>query len=213
MDGPELLISDKQWRSSTAELVPEGWQRTRFDDTKWAAVQSIGGIESSIELFQWNADAGLYDWPGYDGISGFLAHTPIPASGILAQYAGRGNFTYLESLTGGAGEFGVRLPAVRQTDEEAPSVVLDFGRELTGRLELVSDSDTPVTVTVQMGESESEAMKAPYLGVNQLDDSGAWHRARAEDRVSLCEDPVCGWRTGGAVQSDSRGRYLLPREV
>jgi hypothetical protein len=168
VDGPELLISDKQWKSATAELAPEGWQRARFDDAKWGAVQSIGSIESSIELFQWNADAGLYDWPGYDGISGFLAHTPIPASGILAHYAGRGNFTYLESLTGGAGEFGVRLPALRQTDEEAPSVVLDFGCELTGRVELVSDSDTPVTVTVQMGESESEAMKAPYLGVNQL---------------------------------------------
>ena len=47
-------------------------------------------------------------------------------------------------------------------------MVLDFGRELTGRLELVSDSDAPVKVTVQMGESESEAMKAPYLGVNLL---------------------------------------------
>ncbi len=46
--------------------------------------------------------------------------------------------------------------------------MLDFGRELTGRVELASDSDTPVTVTVQMGESESETMKVPYLGINQL---------------------------------------------
>ncbi len=166
VDGPALLISDKQWKSSAA--APEGWQRVTFDDAKWAPVQSIGSIESSVELFQWNTDAGLYDWPGYDGISGYLAHTPIPASGILVHHAGRGSFTNIESLTGGAGEFGVRLAAVRQTDEEAPSVVLDFGRELTGRVELISDSDTAVTVTVQMGESESEAMKVPYLGVNQL---------------------------------------------
>src|ERR1035441_6420242 len=128
----------------------------------------IGSIESSVDMFQWNADAGLYDWPDYDGISSYLAHTPIPASGILAHYAGRGSFTNIESLTGGKGEFGVRLAVARLTDEEAPSVVLDFGRELTGRVELISDSDTPVTVTVQMGESESEAMKVPYLGVNQL---------------------------------------------
>ena len=47
-------------------------------------------------------------------------------------------------------------------------MVLDFGRELTGRVELVSDSDTPVTVTVQAGESDSEMMKAPYLGTNLL---------------------------------------------
>ena len=155
VDGPTLLISDKQWESST-------------DNAKWKPVQSIGSIESSVDMFQWNADAGLYDWPDYDGISSYLAHTPIPASGILAHYAGRGSFTNIESLTGGKGEFGVRLAVARLTDEEAPSVVLDFGRELTGRVELISDSDTPVTVTVQMGESESEAMKVPYLGVNQL---------------------------------------------
>jgi hypothetical protein len=166
VDGPSLLISDKQWKSAVA--APEGWSRPAFDDAKWAPVQSIGSIESSVELFQWNADAGLYDWPGYDGISGYLAHTPIPASGILARYAGRGNFDHIESLTGGTGEFQVRLPVARLADEEAPSVVLDFGRELTGRVELVSDSDTPMTVTVQMGESDSEVMKAPYLGTNLL---------------------------------------------
>ncbi|MGA1983388.1 MAG: alpha-L-rhamnosidase C-terminal domain-containing protein [Acidobacteriaceae bacterium] len=166
VDGPALLISDKQWKSAVS--APEGWERVAFDDSKWKQVQSIGAIESSVDMFQWNADAGLYDWPGYDGISGYLAHTPIPASGILAHYAGRGSLENLASLTGGAGEFSVRMPAVRLTDEEAPSVVLDFGRELTGRVELVSDSDAPVTVTVQMGESESEAMKAPYLGTNLL---------------------------------------------
>ena len=166
VEAPALVISDKEWKSSTT--AAEGWEKPGFSDAGWKPVQSIGGIESSIELFQWNADAGLYDWPGYDGISGYLAHTPIPARGILAHTAGRGSLTNLESLTGGAGEFGVRMPAARLADEEAPSVVLDFGRELTGRVELVSDSDAPVSVTVQMGESESEAMKAPYLGTNLL---------------------------------------------
>ena len=87
-DGPALLISDKQWKSATG--APEGWERAAFDDARWKPVESIGAIESSIDMFQWNADAGLYDWPGYDGISGYLAHTPIPASGILARYSGRG---------------------------------------------------------------------------------------------------------------------------
>ncbi len=166
VEAPALVISDREWKSSAA--AAEGWEKPGFSDAAWKPVQSIGGIESSIELFQWNADAGLYDWPGYDGISGYLAHAPIPARGILAHTAGRGSLTNLESLTGGAGEFSVRMPAARLADEEAPSVVLDFGRELTGRVELVSNSDMPVTVTVQMGESESEAMKAPYLGTNLL---------------------------------------------
>ena len=92
-------------------------------------------------------------------------------------------------------------------------MVLDFGRELTGRVELVSDSDTPVTVTVQMGESDSEAMKAPYLGVNLLTIAAAWHGAWAEVGVPIREDPICGWRAGAAVQGDPRGRHLLPGEV
>ncbi|HWB33252.1 MAG TPA: alpha-L-rhamnosidase C-terminal domain-containing protein [Acidobacteriaceae bacterium] len=166
VNGEDLVISDKQWKSSSA--AAGGWEQARFNDTGWKPVQSIGSIESSIEMFQWNADAGLYNWPGYDGISQFLAHMPIAARGILAHYAGRGALEDMDALTGGAGEFAVKMPGARLSDEDAPSVVLDFGRELTGRVELVSDSDTPVTVTVQMGESDSEAMKAPYLGTNLL---------------------------------------------
>ena len=47
---------------------------------------------------------------------------------------------------------------------DAPSLLLDFGRELTGRLEIESDSDAPVRMTFQYGESESEATKAPFPG-------------------------------------------------
>ncbi|QHN02959.1 Bacterial alpha-L-rhamnosidase [Granulicella sp. WH15] len=166
VNGPALMRSGKDWKSSTT--ASENWQQPGFDDSRWKPVQSIGGIESSLELFQWNADAGLYNWPGYDGISGYLAHLQIPASGILSHYAGRGSLENLDSLTGGSGEFTVHLPARVLTNAEAPSIVLDFGRELTGRVEIVSDSGAPATLSVQMGESESETMKAPFLGVNQM---------------------------------------------
>jgi hypothetical protein len=164
VDGPVLLRSGKDWRSSLT--AGPGWEAIGFGERGWTGVQSIGSIESSIEMYQWNADAGLYDWPGYDGISGFLAHMPIAARELRSSYAGRGSLDGLSSLTGGAGELAVKVPAGALTD--SPSVVLDFGRELTGRVELVSDSDAPAVVTVQMGESESELMKSPYLGVNQL---------------------------------------------
>jgi alpha-L-rhamnosidase len=167
ISSPPLMRSGKDWRSST--VAATGWERPAFDDTSWKSVQSIGGIESSVELFQWNADAGLYNWPGYDGISSYLAHLPVPVSGILAQYTGRGSFQNIDALTTGQGkDFVVHMPSSLLTDAEAPSVVLDFGRELTGRVEIDSDSDTPVTVTVQMGESESETMKAPFLGIDQF---------------------------------------------
>ncbi len=158
-----IMMSDKAWRSTTTEAA--GWEKPGFDDASWKPVQSIGGIESSIELFQWNADAGLYDWPGYDGLSPFLAHKRVVAAKILQSYTGRSEFSGLDSLpvTGT-----VKLHYVADPTGDAPGLLLDFGRELTGRLEIESDSDAPVRMTFQYGESESEATKAPYLGVNLL---------------------------------------------
>ncbi len=171
VNGRPLMMSGKDWTSSTK--ASKGWETGGRSGDGWRLVQSIGSVESSVELFQWNADAGLYDWPGYDGISGYLAHMDIPARGILASYAGRGGFRNLEALTpdgksAAAGEYSVKLPSKILTDAEAPSVFLDFGRELTGRVEIVSDSDTPAVVTIQMGESEAEALKVPFLGINQI---------------------------------------------
>lgn len=171
VDGPALTMSDKSWKGATT--APSGWNTSAFDDSSWSRVVSIGGIESSVDLFQWNADAGLYNWPGYDGISPYLAHMQIPARGILAKYTGPGRIVHIKVLTPAENHsptdrFEVKMPAATWTYAEAPSVFLDFGRELTGRVELVSDGDTPATVTIQMGESESAALKSPYLGINQL---------------------------------------------
>lgn len=166
VEAPDLMHSDRSWKST--DKAADGWESTGFADKDWKPVMSLGGIESSIELFQWNADAGLYDWPGYDGISGFLAHMPVPVTEVLATFSGRGRFEGLNSLSSGKAALRVFLPAEPLQDADAPTLFLDFGRELTGRLELVSDTDRPVTVTVQLGESESEALKDPYLGVNQI---------------------------------------------
>ncbi|MDP9039677.1 MAG: alpha-L-rhamnosidase [Acidobacteriota bacterium] len=167
VDAPALLRTDATWKSSA--LSAPGWEQPAFNDSPWKAARSFGGIESSIELFQWNADAGMYNWPGYDGISGFLAHMPIRPAAVLAHFSGRGSISGLESLsTGAGGVLAVTLPPAGSGDTEAPSVTLDFGRELTGRLEIVSASDTPATLTMQMGESEAEALKQPFLGVNAI---------------------------------------------
>lgn len=165
VEASDLMHSGPDWRSSaTAE---KGWEQPEFHDAAWKPVEAFGGIESNIEMYQWNADAGLYNWPGYDGISPFLAHMSLRVMSVMASYGGRGGFEGLKNLESG-GDVVVHMPSAKMTDAEAPSVTLDFGRELTGRLEIDSDSDEPMTVTVQVGESESEALKVPYLGVNQL---------------------------------------------
>ena len=52
-----LLISDGQWKASMQHV--DNWQNAAFDDRGWPDADSLGGIESSIEFFQWNADAGM----------------------------------------------------------------------------------------------------------------------------------------------------------
>ncbi|MGC2548504.1 MAG: alpha-L-rhamnosidase, partial [Silvibacterium sp.] len=166
---PPLLISDAQWKASM-HAAP-GWQSAGFDDQSWHNADTLGGIEGSMEFFQWNADAGMYAWPGYDGISPFLAQYHLAPVKVSNVYFGLGKLTSVDSLTetGSASpEFTAELPAASVNLHDAPQVLLDFGREVVGRLELQSDSGEAADATVQYGESESEAFKQPYLGVDPL---------------------------------------------
>jgi alpha-L-rhamnosidase len=166
LEGPTLVMSDGQWKASMTG--PEGWEAPGFSDAAWPAADSLGGIENSIEMFQWNADAGMYDWPGYDGISPFLAQAPLRAVGVDHVFADAGALENVSALTGGgAAEFRVDLPE-QVNEQQAPHVLLDFGRDTDGRLHFVSDSDDPAEVTVQYGESEDEALEGPYLGTHPL---------------------------------------------
>lgn len=138
---PPLLISDAQWKASM-HAAP-GWQSAGFDDQSWHNADTLGGIEGSMEFFQWNADAGMYAWPGYDGISPFLAQYHLAPVKVSNVYFGLGKLTSVDSLTetGSASpEFTAELPAASVNLHDAPQVLLDFGREVVGRLELQSDS-------------------------------------------------------------------------
>lgn len=169
VDGPALLISNKEWKASLN--ASEGWQNPDFDDKSWPNADSLGPIEGDIDLLQWNADAGMHDWPGYDGISPFLAQAPLLAVRVNHVYGGVGRVENADALKGGSssgGEFTVSLPSPQVENTETPQIMLDFGRNTNGRLHFISDSDSPATVTVRYGESEAEALKQPYLGENAL---------------------------------------------
>jgi len=167
-DGPVLLISGPEWKSTLS--AADGWEKPGFDDSNWRAVEALGPIESSIDLFQWNVDAGLYDWPGYEGVSPFLAHLYLPAEAVTEVYVGRNSIENSDSLKSASPmqDFVVHLTKPLVEDWQAPTVVLDAGREIAGRLEFVSDSDGDALVTVQYGESEQEMENDPFLGVNVL---------------------------------------------
>jgi hypothetical protein len=169
MAAAPILISDGQWKASM-HAFPD-WEKPSFDDHAWESAGSLGGIESSIEFYQWNADAGMYDWPGYDGISPFLAQYHLAPVSVSHAYSGTGRLSNAESLTqmGNAdAEFSAERSQTSVDEQDAPQVLLDFGREVVGRLELQSDSDQAGDVTVQYGESEAEALLGPYLGIDPI---------------------------------------------
>lgn len=167
VDGPALLISNTGWKASG--VAASGWEAPGFDDSGWPVARSLGGIEGDIDLFQSNADAGLYRWPGYDGISPFLSHLPFAASAVLEVRGGGGRFEGLENLTTDRrGPLTIIQSSPGADPDSAPSLVLDFGREMNGRLEIVSDSSQFARLTLQTGESREEAVRKPFLGVREL---------------------------------------------
>ena len=168
IDAPPLLISDAEWKA--AEKPGSGWQKADFDDGGWEPADSLGGIESSMEFFQWNGDGGMYAWPGYDGISPFLAQYKLAPVALLHVYAGSGALENTESLTtpNSDHEFTVSAGSEPVSPAMQPQIMLDFGREVAGRLEFRSDSDQAADVNLQYGESEGEALNQPFLGTTPV---------------------------------------------
>jgi len=150
LDAPPLLISDASWRST---LEPsEGWSATSYDDSKWPQVQTLGVLGSKSDFLQWNADAGLYAWPGYTGIGSTMRTFRLPRVSFRDLVgASRLKLTPQGGIT--------VLPGIGDA-----AVTLDFGREVSGRLHLVSTSNTAMTVDTSYGESAEEALGHPYLG-------------------------------------------------
>jgi alpha-L-rhamnosidase len=183
MEEPPLVVSDGRWRSRVRGTEESGdrWREEGFDDSAWPAVESLGPIESNVDFRQWSADAGMYGWPGYMGMSPELRTFTLPAVAVLHAFAGRGRFENIASLTSEnpTATFSVAHEmAAQDTDADAPSLVLDFGREIAGRLLVESASSTDSVISIAYGESEIEALATGltpgqqggnYLGTNVLD--------------------------------------------
>jgi len=179
-DVPPLVYTDKSWKSSSTSS--EHWFETSFDDSGWQTADSLGPVESDVDFFQWSADAGMYGWPGYMGMSAALRTYSLPAIAVTHVFTGGSDFKNLEALTGmstnGLFTVSMRQPEGGLTDAEAPFLLLDFGREVSGRLLVESGSEHGATLSIAYGESEIEAMATGltpgqqggnYLGTNLLE--------------------------------------------
>jgi alpha-L-rhamnosidase len=178
-----IVISDTNWRSiaGTAEQPTSHWSEPGFDDSTWQPVESLGPIESNVDFFQWSSDAGMYGWPGYLGMSSALRTFSLPPVAVTHIFTGRSQLSNLSSLTheNASEPFTVTNRTMTQsTDADAPSLLLDFGREVAGRLLVESASPEDATLSIAYGESEIEALATGltpgqqggnYLGTNILE--------------------------------------------
>jgi alpha-L-rhamnosidase len=163
-DGQELATTNADWHSTLEEA--DGWQSPAFNDQSWPVVQSLGPIESSAEFFQWNLDAGMYDWPGYIGMSPYLRSYDLVASAVTHR---NGGLAGVDALTAPSRKrtFVVSVPAIETDPKDTPSLMLDFSREVSGRLLIESACNCEARVEVSYGESEQEALTGlHYLGRN-----------------------------------------------
>ena len=155
-----VVASDASWKSTLSPGVE--WASPGFDDSGWSRVQTLGAPGSKGDFLQWNADAGLYAWPGYMGVSSAMRTFRIPAKAVLTDSAAR--IRSPETLIHAGGL------QVDPDDErhEPASLTVDFGREINGRVHLVSATDELVQVETSYGESLEEARAHPYLGVRTI---------------------------------------------
>jgi len=168
-----LLISTPAWKSTT--ILTSGWEQPRFDDSAWQNAATLGPIESNPDLMQWSADAGMYEWPGYMGMSPNLRTLALTPQAVTHVNQGLAHIESPDALTHDR-PFTI-TDFTPQTDSESPAILVDFGREISGRLLVQSASSCESTISVAYGESEIEALATGltpsprggnYLGTNLL---------------------------------------------
>jgi hypothetical protein len=163
-----LLKTSSTWKASQSEAG--GWEQAAFRDEGWSRAAEAGKVEDA-EYLGWNLRNGMYEWPGFEGISPYLAHQNQRAVKVEISPENRTSFRNADLLTR---RLGIKLSRQKGGSEftvlfgndtrQRPAMLLDFGKELDGRLQFDSDAEDPVELEVQFGESKEETLNSPMFG-------------------------------------------------
>ena len=156
-DGKPLLLTDGSWKVFDGQNLPPGWTNVDFSEGAWKNARVVTDLTGD----PWASVGGLEGWPGYDLTAPYMAHITLdPAANLDAR--------------NGRGKLDATLPGVLTTTFagsdplNAPSVVVDFGKEIAGRVEITATSGNGIVV-VGTGESQEEAVKSPWGGTHRLE--------------------------------------------
>ena len=162
VDGQAPILTDASWKVATDATPPADWSALAFDAGAWKAASSIAPVSGGV----WANVGGLQGWPGYEAIGvPYLAHLALPFASVADSHPGAGQIAGADKLAGRLDSvLTVTPPPAGSTD--IPSVLLDFGKEIAGRVKI--EPLTNGTVVVGTGESDDEALTAPWGGPHSL---------------------------------------------
>jgi len=148
IDGKPELLSDGSWRVTDSE-PGSGWTEGPFDDSSWPKAT----VESNVGEGVWGGQ--LTGWPvALESAAPYLAHLKLVPRAVSALGPDPTWTSTHESMN-------LRRPS---GSDKQWTVVVDFGKELTGRV--VVSSATPLNVKVGTGESAEEATEKPYTSAD-----------------------------------------------
>jgi hypothetical protein len=155
-----VIVTDASWQVS--ETTPDGWQQPSFSDSAWKPANVEAGLSGGI----W---AGSLDgWPGLTGPD-YLKRLDLPVVKVVSAEPRLGKISDADSVVGTKPAHLVMTPPPAGTPEEkSPAVMVDFGQETSGRVEVTNASTAPIQITLRYGESEDEALLGPYTHVQSL---------------------------------------------
>ncbi|HET6386458.1 MAG TPA: alpha-L-rhamnosidase C-terminal domain-containing protein [Armatimonadota bacterium] len=155
------IVTDSSWRVSGT--LPTGWEKPGFDDGTWEKAT----IEADLTGGPWQSS--MTGWPGLSNLPPYLVRMDVPVKQIVSADARRGAIAGAETLIGtGRAAMRVTPPPAATPEAESPAVMVDFGQETSGRVEITNASTAPIDVTLRYGESEDEARFGPYTGIQKL---------------------------------------------
>jgi alpha-L-rhamnosidase len=146
MDDKEVLTTDEHWLiSDQADLSPQ-WNQVGFDDSHWTPAIIVAPYGEG----PWGN--ALVNWPGAQNDAPYMAHLIIPAKSVQV-ISGAEQITGNEMFNTGS-ETQIKITPGKSTDSSQPVLLVDFGQELAGRLQVWGTDGTTVSVTI--GESKEE---------------------------------------------------------
>jgi hypothetical protein len=159
--GHSLLLSNAAWKVSELPSEPDGWTSAAFDDSAWKSAT----VEAEIGEGPWQT---LNGWPNSNASASYLYHLPIDPVAVSNMHDGGGKIDDADRLVDHSGPMTVQMAPADSKDY--PGILVDFGKELSGRIQVTVDKSA--VVMIGTGESSGEALLGPWGGIHTLNAEG-----------------------------------------